>query len=116
MIAANAEPVFIMPLAVPEHSGAMSIGIAHIGPIVISAKKKPDARHAIDRYTLCVNISGMSESRQNSMHTDTIQLRARFRLPVRVKIQSVTMPPTVSPITPARNTTDAKIADFFRSR
>src|SRR5437762_12188449 len=40
-IAANAEPVFIMPLAVPENFGAMSIGIAHIGPIVNSAQKKP---------------------------------------------------------------------------
>src|ERR1700761_48395 len=112
MIAASAEPVFIMPLAVPEYSGAISIGIAHIGPIVISAKKKPDARHAIDRYRLCVNISGISESRQKNMQTDTIQLRARFRLPVRVKIASVTMPPSVSPITPAKNTTEAKIADF----
>ena len=48
------------------------------------------------------------------MHTDTIQLRARFRLPVRVKIQSVTMPPSVSPSTPAKNTTEAKIADFLQ--
>ena len=40
-MAASAEPVFIMPLAVPENLGAMSIGTAHIGPIVISAKKNP---------------------------------------------------------------------------
>src|ERR1700682_4705662 len=41
IMAAKAEPVFIMPLAVPENSGAMSMGMDHIGPIVNSAKKKP---------------------------------------------------------------------------
>src|SRR5438132_3222326 len=40
-IAASAEPVFIMPLAVPEYFGAMSIGMAHIGPMVNSAQKNP---------------------------------------------------------------------------
>ena len=30
-----------MPLAVPEYFGAMSIGMAHIGPIVNSAQKNP---------------------------------------------------------------------------
>ncbi len=38
-MAAAAEPVFISPLAEPENRGAMSMGIAHIGPIVNSAKK-----------------------------------------------------------------------------
>src|ERR1700722_15250852 len=40
-IAASAEPMFMNPLAVPEYFGAMSIGIAHMGPMVSSAKKKP---------------------------------------------------------------------------
>src|SRR5262245_5976503 len=40
-IAAKADPVFIIPLAVPEYLGAISIGIAHIGPTVNSAQKKP---------------------------------------------------------------------------
>jgi len=31
-------------------------------------------------------------------------------------MKSVTMPPSVSPTTPARNTAEAKIADFFNSR
>src|SRR5262244_3605857 len=43
-MAANAEPVFIIPLAVPEYFGAISIGIDHIGPIVNSAQKKPALR------------------------------------------------------------------------
>src|SRR3954462_15589268 len=38
-IAASADPVFISPLADPENRGAMSMGIAHIGPTVNSAKK-----------------------------------------------------------------------------
>jgi len=48
IIAARAEPVFIMPLAVPDISCAMSMGTAHIGPIVISAKKNPADKHASD--------------------------------------------------------------------
>lgn len=35
-MAASAEPEFMMPLAVPEWSGAMSMGVARIGPMVIS--------------------------------------------------------------------------------
>jgi len=34
-IAANAAPLFMMPLAVPAYCGAMSIGTDHIGPIVM---------------------------------------------------------------------------------
>src|SRR5260221_10596895 len=43
-ITANAEPTFISPLAGPENCGAMSIGIAHIGPMASSAKEKPRLR------------------------------------------------------------------------
>ena len=41
-IAATADPVFISPAAVPENFGAMSIGIAQIGPITSSAKKNAE--------------------------------------------------------------------------
>ena len=40
-MASSGEPIFLRPLAEPENCGAMSMGIAHIGPIVNSAKKKP---------------------------------------------------------------------------
>ena len=43
-MAASAEPEFIMPAAVPANFGAISIGIDQIGPMHISAKKKPDER------------------------------------------------------------------------
>ena len=49
MIAASAEPEFMMPHAVPECFGAMSIGTDHIGPIVISLKKKPAETHRRER-------------------------------------------------------------------
>src|SRR5260370_24512387 len=44
-IAASAEPVFIMPAAVPENLPAMSIGIDHIGPRTNSAKKHAAPSH-----------------------------------------------------------------------
>src|SRR5258708_34528767 len=43
-MAASAEPVFIRPLAEPENRGAMSIGMAHMGPIVNSEKKNARLR------------------------------------------------------------------------
>src|SRR5260370_35250052 len=42
-MAASAEPLFINPLAVPEYFPALSLGIDHLGPITISAEKKPSA-------------------------------------------------------------------------
>ena len=44
IIAARAEPVFISPLAEPEKRGAISMGMAHMGPIVNSEKKKAPLR------------------------------------------------------------------------
>ena len=38
------------PLAVPENCGAMSIGIAHIGPMASSRKKNPRARQMGHRH------------------------------------------------------------------
>ena len=72
----------MMPLAVPEWSGAMSMGTAHIGPMVISAKKKPADRHNADTVRSLENIMGSSERHVRPMQIDTIRLRARFRLEV----------------------------------
>jgi hypothetical protein len=106
----------MMPLAVPEWLGAMSMGVAHMGPIVISEKKNPPDSSSREKSPLCVNINGTSDSIEKSMQTDTIEQRARRRLPVRLSILSVAIPPKVSPSTPAKKTHDANKADFLRSR
>src|ERR1700729_56544 len=115
-MAASAEPEFMMPLAVPLWSGAMSIGTAHIGPMVISEKKKPEDSNNSDIPWLCVNINGISDSIDKNMQTDTIELRARCRSPLRLRILSVTMPPSVSPSTPAKNTPDPNNAEPLKSK
>src|ERR1700722_54880 len=115
-MAANAEPEFIIPLAVPQRLGAMSMGVAHIGPMVISEKKKPPDRNNKEIPRLWVNINGISDSMDRNIQTDTMELRARRRLPVRLRILSVTIPPRVSPSTPARKTHEAYNADCLRSR
>ena len=46
-MAATADPKFISPLAVPANLGAMSIGMAHIGPMASSRKKNPSARQMV---------------------------------------------------------------------
>jgi len=92
------------------------MGVAHIGPIVISEKKKPPDRKIKEILRLCMNINGMSDSIDKNMHTGTMGLRALRRLLVRLSILSVTMPPSVSPSTPARKTHDANNVDWLRSR
>src|SRR5476649_2458912 len=90
IIAAPAEPMFMMPLAVPAYCGAMSMGTAHIGPIVISLKKKPtesaSAARGIDSEW--TSMIGASDSSARNMHVETMTLRARRRLPVRRMMKS----------------------------
>src|SRR6516225_6419477 len=88
-IAAKAEPVFMMPLAVPEYLGAMSIGIAHIGPIVISAKKKPALKDTAATVRSWTNRMGSNEKSAAALHTATMTLRDLVRLPLRLRSQSV---------------------------
>ena len=71
-IAANAEPMFMNPLAVPEYFGAMSIGIAHMGPIVISAKKKPKLKAMAAMVGSCMNNTGSSEASAAKLQTTTM--------------------------------------------
>jgi hypothetical protein len=73
-IVANADPVLIMPLAVPEYFGAMSIGMAHIGPIVNSAKKKPALSATVTILMSVVNRTGTNE-----MQHSVIMMATRFR-------------------------------------
>src|SRR6202020_274592 len=99
-IAANAEPMFMNPLAVPEYFGAMSIGIAHMGPIVSSAKKKPKLKQIAAMVESWMNNIGSSEASAPKLHTTTMHLRPRERLPVRDSSHSVMGPPSQSPRTP----------------
>ena len=61
-MAASADPVFIRPLAEPENRGAMSMGMAHIGPIVNSEKKKAALRQRAAPVRLCMNRMGVMDS------------------------------------------------------
>ena len=74
-IAASAEPVFIKPLAVPENFGAMSMGIAHIGPIVNSAKKNAEAS-ATTATSVVTNRTGTKNASEQSMPKITRSRRA----------------------------------------
>ena len=48
------------------------MGMAHMGPMVNSAKKNPADRQASDTYKLCVNISGTSDTKVKNMQTQTM--------------------------------------------
>src|SRR5436305_259143 len=73
MMAASAEPVFINPLAEPEKRGAMSIGIAHIGPMVNSEKKKARLRQIAAQVRLCKNKIGIMDASDNRKPNTTAQ-------------------------------------------
>src|SRR6266566_42718 len=115
-IAASAEPVFIMPLAVPEYLGAMSIGIAHIGPIVNSAQKKPALSASATSLMLSVKRIGIRETQQSTIITATRFRRAMLRFLVFSNSLSLTMPPSMSPTTPEKKTPEANRAELWRSR
>src|SRR5262249_9465758 len=115
-IAANAEPVFIMPLAVPEYFDAMSLGMAHIGPIVNSRKKYHAHSATATTTRSCENRIGTSETQQNTIMTATSPRRAILRFFVFSKILSLAIPPSVSPKNPAKNTAEEYNAAFCRSR
>src|ERR1700719_3276842 len=71
-IAASAEPVFMSPLAVPEYLGAISIGIAHIGPMVISAKKNPRLKATAATVESCTKRIGNSDASAARLQTTTM--------------------------------------------
>src|SRR5882762_6295121 len=64
-IAASAEPVFIRPLAEPENRGAMSIGIAPMGPIV-NSEKNARLRKMATHVRLCNRRIGSIEATEQT--------------------------------------------------
>src|SRR5258707_902894 len=115
-MAAAADPTFIRPLAEPEKRGAISMGMAHMGPMVNSAKKNAALRQRAAIFRSCTYRIGSIQPREHRKPATTRLRRAVFRLPVLRKTQSLTTPPAVSPITPAKKTPAENNADFFRSR
>src|SRR5205823_7461181 len=98
---ASADPVFMMPLAVPEWRPAMSIGIDHMGPITSSAKKNAAARLTMIVVRSRVAKIASSERNDPAKPATTTLRRALSRSPVRRRMASLTVPPRRSPATPA---------------
>src|SRR5215831_1574102 len=98
------KPKFIMPLADPEYLGAMSVGTAQIGPTMSSMEKK-SKRQRERRDVDVVNQHHRNQEQKAASIPITMMLRrAAARSPVRCKMRSLMMPPTLSPITPPRKT------------
>jgi hypothetical protein len=66
MIAAHADPVFIIERAAPEYLQTISIGIAQMGPSVTSAKKRPAARPP-RTWRLCADVRGINAGNEQTM-------------------------------------------------
>ena len=82
----------------------MSIGTAQIGATISSAKKKASDSDIAAIVRLWTNTSG-SMNTKPPMNPAMITLRrASRKLPLRLRITSLTIPPSVSPITPANRT------------
>src|ERR1700682_4459186 len=103
-IPATPKPKFIMPLADPEYFGAISIGTAQIGATTSSTQKNAAASEIAATLTSWTSITGIRNTNPPSIPATMTLRRAGVRLPVRCRIRSLTTPPRVSPITPARNT------------
>ena len=75
-MAASAEPQFIIPLAEPAWRGAMSIGIAHMGPMVISAKKNAAAKQIASMVKFVVRNRGIMQTNEHRKQITTRLRRA----------------------------------------
>src|SRR5258708_31278174 len=74
MIAPNAVPEFMRPRAKPANLGAMSMGMAHMGPIVNSEKKNARLKKMAAAERLCTNNNGnMEVSEQRNPTTTTVR-------------------------------------------
>src|SRR5258708_21278564 len=93
----------------------MSIGIAHIGPIVISAKKNAPARQTVSVVRSLVKNSGIIPNNEQRKKTTTKLRRPCLRSWVLRKTKSVPTPPNAYPTTPAKKTAIAHRAESFRS-
>ena len=82
-MAASAEPVFISPLAVPENFGAMSIGMAHIGPIANSRRRTPGAGSTVTGQVAQVQHRHQARDRRQVPERRTTLRRAKMHRPVR---------------------------------
>ncbi len=113
---AIAEPVFMMPLAVPENFGATSIGTDQIGPIVTSRQKKAPLKQIAITTRSWNSSTGTRKTKDPNRLRQMTLRRATRKFPVRRRSQSLSTPPTVSPTTPANSTPKAKNAVFLRLR
>ena len=82
-MAAKAVPVFMRPLADPANLGAISMGMAHMGPIVNSEKKKARLKQIAAPDKLCENSNGSIQASEQRKPITTRFRRALLRLPVR---------------------------------
>ena len=114
MIAARADPEFMKPLAKPENFGAISMGIAHIGATVNSAKKKARLKKMAAEVKLCSRMIGIIITSEQRNPKTTRLRRAFLRSPVFSKMRSLTTPPRTSPNTPPRKTPAANSAELLR--
>src|SRR6202043_3844483 len=93
----------------------MSIGIAHIVPIVISAKKIAPARQTVSVVRSLVKNSGSMHNSEHRKKTTTKLRLACLRSRHLRKTKSLTIPPNASPITPVKKTAVANKAESFKS-
>ncbi len=88
----------------------MSIGIAHMGPIV-NLREEREAQKNGHHVRLCNRRIGSIEATEQTKPATTRLRRAFLRSPVLSKIRSLTTPPSVLPSTPARKTPAEKSAE-----
>ena len=110
-IAASADPEFMSPAAVPEYFPAMSIGIDHIGPMIISAKKNaPPSANTIAVIFVVKKTGSMQTKDARNANMATLR-RAFLRSRVLCRMRSLSSPPKMLPITPGKYTAAEKNAD-----
>ena len=103
-----------MPLAVPAYWGAMSIGTDQIGAMINSKDKNASDKHTAVTVRLWINTTGIKNTNAPRNPATITPRRAIARLFVLRNSRSLTKPPVVSPITPAKNIPAENNAELCR--
>src|SRR5215469_8945168 len=92
----------------------MSIGIAHIGPIVTSRKKKAKESKIAIGARSWIKSTGRRNASESVIERKTSRLRARTTSPVSSRTASLIKPPAVFFFFSEKNTPAEKNAEFFK--
>src|ERR1700736_6415019 len=116
MDAARLPAMFITPDTVPLYPPPTSIGTAHAGLITNSKKNSEAVKHRIAVHAEWAIAAGIRQAPEVSIAGAATTRRGELRPPLFLYTDAVRVPPTMSPIMPAKRGSDANVPTVFSDK